>query len=282
MKKLIGEENMDHRMRARVGLLGVLSVGMLLVAGLVPPIPQPEEYHQFADRREYFGIANFFNVVSNVAFLLVGMAGILFLTRSGRAGTGTTFVEPRECWPYLVLFTSVALIGFGSAYYHLAPDNGRLMWDRLPMAMAIMALLAATLAERVSGRTGLQLLPLLVGLGAGSVLHWNWSEQQGAGNLNFYIVVQFYSILVIVLLAKFFPSRYTRGGDIYAIVAWYALAKAAEIADQQIYDLGNLVSGHTVKHLLAAGAAYWILRMLRRRMPQRARGASQHFGSAMV
>src|SRR5687768_16164959 len=102
MKKLIGEENMDHRMRARVGLLGVLSVGMLLVAGLVPPIPQPEEYHQFADRREYFGIANFFNVVSNVAFLLVGMAGILFLTRSGRAGAGTAFVEPRECWPYLV------------------------------------------------------------------------------------------------------------------------------------------------------------------------------------
>lgn len=253
-------------MRIRVWLLGVLSVGMLLIAGLAPPIPQPQEYHQFAGQREYFGIPNFFNVVSNVAFVLVGMAGILFLTRSGRARVGTTFVEPRECWPYLVLFTSVALIGFGSAYYHLAPDNGRLMWDRLPMAMAIMALLAATLAERVSVRTGLQLLPLLVGLGAGSVLHWHWSEQQGAGNLNFYIVVQFYSILVIVLLAKFFPSRYTQGADIYAIIGWYALAKVAEIADQQIYDFGNIVSGHTAKHLLAAGAAYWILRMLRRRI----------------
>jgi hypothetical protein len=172
---------------------------------------------------------------------------------------------------------SVALTGLGSAYYHLAPDNDRLMWDRLPMAAAIMALVAATLAERVSVRAGLQLLPLLVVLGVGSVLHWHWTEQEGAGNLNFYIVVQFYSILVIVLLAKFFPSRYTRGADIYAVIGCYALAKVAEIADHQVYALGNIISGHTAKHLLAAGAAYWILRVLRRRTP-----ISQGFESAMV
>jgi hypothetical protein len=261
----IGEENMGHRMRSRLWLLGVLSVGVLLIAVLAPPVPQPEEYHQFADQREYFGIPNFFNVISNVAFLLVGMAGVLFVTHSGRARVGTTFVEPRERAPYLVLFVSVALTGLGSAYYHLAPDTDRLMWDRLPIAVAIMALLAATLAERVSERAGWRLLPLLVAIGAGCVLHWHWSEQRGAGNLNFYIVVQFYSILVIVLLAKFFPSRYTRGADIYAVVGWYALSKVAEIADHQIYALGNIISGHTAKHLLAAGAAYWILLMLRRR-----------------
>jgi hypothetical protein len=273
----IDEENMNRRTRSRLWLLGVLSVAMLIIAGLAPPVPQPVEYHQFADQREYFGIPNFFNVISNVAFLLVGVTGVLFLTRSGRARVGTTFIEPGERAPYLVLFVSVGLTGLGSAYYHLAPDNDRLMWDRLPMAAAIMALVAATLAERVSVRAGLQLLPLLVVLGVGSVLHWHWTEQESAGNLNFYIVVQFYSILVIVLLAKFFPSRYTRGADIYAVIGWYALAKVAEIADHPLYALGNFISGHTAKHLLAAVAAYWILRMLRRRTP-----ISQRFESAMV
>ena len=202
---------------------------------------------------------------------------MLFIIYSGRDRLGRIFVEPCERWPYLVLFMSVALIGFGSAYYHLAPDTDRLVWDRLPMAVAIMAWLAATLAERVSVRAGSQLLPLLIALGAGSVLYWHWSEQQGTGNLNFYIVVQFYSLLVIVLLAKFFPSRYTRGADIYAIVGWYALAKVAELADHELYAVGNFISGHTAKHLLAAVAAYRILRMLRQRKP-----ISQDFESAMV
>lgn len=277
MKKFIDKENMDHPMRTRLWRLGVLSVGMLIIAGLAPPLPQPEEYHQFADQREYFGIPNFFNAASNVGFLLVGAAGVLFIIYSGRNRVDRIFVEPRESWLYIVLFMSVTLIGLGSAYYHLAPDTDRLMWDRLPMAAAIMALLAATLAERVSVRTGLQLLPLLIALGAGSVLYWHWSEQQGTGNLNFYIVVQFYSILVIILLAEFFPPRYSRGADIYAIVGWYAVAKVAEIADHQLYTLGNFISGHTAKHLLAAVAAYWILRMLRRRTP-----ISQDFESAMV
>jgi hypothetical protein len=255
---------------------------MLLLAGLAPPVPQPAEYHQFADQREYFGITNFLNVVSNIGFLLVGVAGLLFLARSGSAGAGAAFVEPRERAPYFVLFVSLALTAFGSAYYHLAPDNNRLMWDRLPLAVAIMALLASTLAERVSARAGSGLLPLLVAIGAGCVLHWNWSEQRGAGNLNFYIVVQFYSILLIILLAKFFPSRYTRGTDIYGVIGWYALAKVAEVADHQIYDLRNVVSGHTAKHLVAAVAAYWILRMLERRMPRREREVSQQPGSAII
>jgi hypothetical protein len=263
-------------MRSRLRWLGMLSVVMLLLAAFAPPIPQPLEYHEFADQRAYFGVPNFLNVVSNVAFLLVGVASILFLTRSAKARAGTAFVESHERWPYLVLFAGVALTGFGSAYYHLEPNNDRLMWDRLPMAVAIMALLATTLAERVRVRAGLQLLPLLVVLGTGSVLYWHWSEQQGAGNLNFYIVVQFYSILVIILLAKLFPSLYNRGADIYVVLGWYALAKAAEMADQQIYDLGNLVSGHTAKHLLATVGAYWILRTLLRRT-----SVSQRFESVV-
>ena len=253
--------------RTLLWILGIFSLGMLLIAAIAPPIPQPPEYHRFADTRSYFGIPNFFNVVSNLAFLFVGIAGLTFLLSSHVSLAYKPFIEPRERWPYLILFLGAALVGAGSSYYHLAPDNDRLVWDRLPIAIAIMALLSAILMERVSLRAGLQLLPVLAMAGALSVMHWHWSEQRGAGNLNFYIVVQFYSILLIVLLGILFPPRYTRGGDIYIVFAWYSAAKLAEAADWKIYDLGHVISGHTAKHVLAAVGIYWILRMLKLRKP---------------
>lgn len=246
--------------------LGILSIGILLAAAVAPPIPQPVEYHRFADQRPYFGIPNFFNVASNLVFLVIGIAGLGFLW--SRQPSSEAFVRLPERWPYRVLFLSVALAGIGSAYYHLAPDNSRLLWDRLPMAAGFMALLAATLYERITPRAGLWLLPVLVAVGTASVGYWAWSEQRGAGNLNFYIVVQFYSLLVIILLCKFFPSRYTRAGDIYIALAWYGVAKMAEIADKEIYSVGHVVSGHTLKHLFAGYALYWLLRMLKKRRPQ--------------
>lgn len=240
---------------------------MVLGAAIAPPVPQPAEYHRFADQRIYFGIPNFFNVASNGAFLFVGIAGLRFLLHSSGSYAAKAFIVPAERWFYLILFLSVILASMGSAYYHLAPDNDRLVWDRLPIATGIMALLAATLSERVSPGAGLRLLPVLIAIGAGAVIHWYWSEQHGVGNLNFYIVVQFYSLLVIFLLGVLFPSRYTRGADIYMVMALYGLAKLAEIRDREIYDLERLISGHTIKHLLAALAIYWILRMLRNRQP---------------
>jgi predicted membrane channel-forming protein YqfA (hemolysin III family) len=251
----------------RLWLLGGLSFSMLLLAAVVPPIPQPLGYHEFADERTYFGITNFFDVASNLPFLLVGIAGLVFLLFPP-ASPAITFEDKSERWAYLVLFLSVAVVCIGSVYYHLAPDNNRLVWDRLPIAVGITALLAATLSERISPKVGLRLLPVLIAIGAGSVLNWHWSEQRGAGSLNFYIVVQFYSLLVIILLGVFFPSRYTRGSDIYVALTFYGFAKIAEIEDRTIYDLGHVISGHTVKHLLAALGIYWILRMLRKRSPR--------------
>jgi hypothetical protein len=256
-------------MRSRLWWLGILSGGMFLIAAIVPPIPQPLEYHQFADARAYFGIPNFLNVFSNIAFLFVGIAGLKFLLvlRAGRSQVAEVFIESRERWPYLILFLSVAMTCFGSGYYHLMPDNDRLMWDRLPIAIGITALLAATLNERVNPKLGSRLLPVLITIGAGTVVHWHWSEQHGVGNLNFYIFVQFYSLLAVILLAFFFRSRYTRGADIYVVLTFYGFAKLAELGDQEIYNLGHLISGHTAKHLLAAAGVYCILHMLGKREP---------------
>ena len=249
--------------------LGLVAIAIALA---LPPIPQDTSYHDFADRREWLAIPNFLDVISNLPFVLTGILGLSFLWR--RRKNGGIFVESSEQWPYVVLFMGVALTGFGSAYYHLAPDNARLTWDRLPMTLIFTSFFAATIAERVSLKAGLRSLLPLVGLGIGSVVYWHLSELRGAGDLRPYILVQFYPLLTIPLLALLFPPRYTRSVDLLIIAAIYAAAKVFELLDAAIFSLGRIASGHTLKHLLAAAAACWILRMLQKRRPLNSTPAS--------
>ncbi len=258
---------MRQKIRFQFWILSISTIAIVALAAILPPVPQSESYHEFIDQRLFFGIPNFLNVVSNLAFLLIGVAGVVFILHSFGLIRYPSFASKVECWPYLILFFSIAMVCIGSAYYHWAPNNAGLLWDRLPIACGVTALLAATIVDRVSVKAGLILLPILVLLGLASVLHWYWSELQGAGNLNFYIVVQFYSLLLVIVLSIIFPSRYTRGSDIYIVVAMYGLSKVAEKLDTEIYALGQLISGHTIKHFLAAAAVYWILRMLMKRVP---------------
>ncbi len=252
-------------MRVRFYILMMLFIIALVAAAILPSIPQPLSYHELIDQRSFLGVPNFLNVASNLIFLFVGIEGLVFLRRVRVLSSQKTFTVLAECWPYLIVFISAIMVSVGSAYYHWEPENSTLFWDRLPIATGVMGLLAATVIERVDIRQGLKWLPALVMIGMVSVVYWDWSERQGAGNLNFYIVVQFCSILLIVLLAILFPSRYTRGTDIYMVVFLYGLAKLAEMLDEEIYHFHQIVSGHTLKHLLAALAIYWILRMLKKR-----------------
>jgi hypothetical protein len=50
-------------------------------------------------------------------------------------------------------------------------------------------------------------------------------------------------------------------------VAFYALAKLFEFFDEKIFSLGQIVSGHTLKHLAAAAAGFAILRLFQIRRP---------------
>ena len=231
-----------------------------IIAILLPRIPQPLTYHNFADQRSWLGIPNFGDVVSNLPFALVGIWGLVAMFKPGKI----RFMDSRERWPYLVMFASLILTAFGSGYYHLAPDNARLVWDRLPIMMVFMALLAAVISERVTVRAGLMLFRLLEVIGIASVLYWRASELQANGDLRFYAAVQVYAILIL-LLALLLPPRYTRGFDFAIVVGLYALAKVFEDADRKIFALGHMVSGHTLKHLAAAAAGFWILRMLEKR-----------------
>jgi hypothetical protein len=249
--------------KASLLLLLALTVLVALTAALLRPIPQPQSYHLFADQRSLFGIPHFADVISNFPFAVVGICGLIFLFRPHG---GITLNDQRERRPYLFVFVGVFLTAFGSSYYHWNPSNATLVWDRLPMTIAFMSMVAAVIAERISLRLGLWLLPVLLLLGLSSVLQWYLSEARGQGDLRFYAAVQVYSALVL-LLALLFPPSYTRGADLAVVVGFYALAKLLEALDKPIFSLGRIVSGHTLKHLAAAMAAYWILRMLRKRRP---------------
>jgi hypothetical protein len=241
-------------------LLIFVALALAFVALLFPPIPQPLSYHNFADHRGWLGIPNFGDVVSNLPFAIVGVWGLIVLA----APDSVKFADSRERWLYLVMFAGLILTALGSGYYHLAPDNMRLVWDRIPIMIVFMALLAAVIAERVSVNAALWLFPVLQALGIGSVLVWQASELRGHGDLRFYAAVQVYSILLL-LLVLLFPAKYTRGYDFAVVVGFYVLAKILEETDRPVFALGHIVSGHTLKHLAAAAASYWILRMLQKR-----------------
>ena len=245
-----------QRIAVVIGLLVLGLAGLLLVE----PIPQDPAYHRFADTRTWFAIPNFADVVSNTGFAVAGLLGLVAVTR-----TRSLFDNSDDARPYLVFFAGVALIGLGSAFYHWAPSNERLLWDRIPMSVAFMALVSAIVADRIHRRAGNGwLLGLLVLLGIGSLLYWYVTELQGRGDLRFYAFVQFYPVIVLpVVIWLFRDRRYTAGRYIAWVFAWYGLSKLLEHYDSTVFSLlGGTVSGHSLKHLAAAVSALVVLRML--------------------
>lgn len=243
-------------MRPRLVILISVTLALILATAFVPRIPQDPTYHHFADQRAFFGIPHFFDVVSNVPFFFVGLWGLLVTTRR---------IHGTERWAYFTLFAGVLLTCFGSAYYHWDPNNQTLVWDRLPMTIAFMGLLSAIISERIDGSLGLRLLAPMVLLGLASVIYWNRTELAGAGDLRPYVLVQFGTLLLLILVLLFFPPRYT--GTRYLIYAFglYVLAKTLEQLDLPIYHALRILSGHTLKHLAAAAAIACIAVAVHRR-----------------
>ncbi|MGA8035626.1 MAG: hypothetical protein WB985_06610 [Candidatus Acidiferrales bacterium] len=198
----------------------------------------------------------------------VGVIGIRFTVRRQEPGDSHGFLNAAERWPYFVFFVGVALTAFGSSYYHWNPNNATLVWDRLPMTLGFMSLLAAMIAEQISVRTGpTSLAPLLV-FGLLSVFDWDVTQARGHGDLRLYALTQFGSLVTLVLLLALFAPRYTRGYDFVVALGFYALAKVLEVADRSVYGATHqAVRGHARKHVAAAFSACWILRMIERRVP---------------
>jgi hypothetical protein len=259
----------EMKRSTRIAILLAIAAIAGVITLLLPPVPQPQEYHDFADQREFFGIPHFLNVASNLAFILVGAWGLFGLRKRSENSAPAAghplphvplFLEEREKWPWAVLFLGTFLTGFGSGYYHWMPSNETLVWDRLPMTLITMGLMAAVISERIGVQAGLRWLTPLLVVGLLSVAYWAWTD-----DLRLYGLVQFLPILLIPLLILLFAPRYTGTGGYFAALGWYVLSRLAEAWDSPIYAVGQLVSGHTLKHLLAAVAVYWLYRMISRR-----------------
>jgi hypothetical protein len=193
---------------AKIALV-LVTVVVAVLACSFPRTPQPISYHNFADQRSWLGIPNFGDVASNIAFAIFGLWGLFYLVPLMPAEIHLRFRDVRERWLWIVVFLGMILTAAGSAYYHMTPDNDRLVWDRLPMTIVFMSLVAAMIAERISVSLAMRFWPVLLAVGMASVWQWHFSERHGAGDLRFYGAVQAYAVLVMLIML-FFPTPYTR------------------------------------------------------------------------
>jgi hypothetical protein len=226
----------------------------------LPPMAQDLAFHKFADTRYFLGVPNGGNVLSNIAFVIVGLYGI------GLALKASVTIRIRLI--YLVLFIGVIMTGLGSAHYHWNPNNDTLVWDRMPMTIVFMSFLCATLAELVNRKLGFGLLFPLAALGIGSVLWWHYTETLGQGDLRLYFWVQYYPMLAIPLLiaTHYTPTLRPIVPILIWIVLWYVIAKLLERWDYPIYNATG-ISGHSLKHLAAAVSTWYFVVLFKTKNP---------------
>ena len=241
-----------HLSRAERICLVVL-LATLAGSPLLPPIAQDQAYHAFADPRSLFGIPHAADVLSNLAFALVGAFGIARL-RSTHRITLSPATEA-SLWCVAVGFVLTAA---GSSWYHHAPNDASLAWDRLPMTLVFSGVIGTALAERAGQRIARVALALLIAVGVISIVHWRLS-----GNLSLYLLLQYGGIAA--LLALILATR--RGDDPFPwgwVIGWYLLAKLFELGDAWVWHATNgLFAGHAIKHVTAALAGAAIFTPLR-------------------
>lgn len=224
--------------------LMLLFVALSAVLFFIAPIAQDQNYHLFVDSRTMFAVPNLWNVISNVPFVVVGIWGLY------------ACIQKPNIY-FMVFFIGFFLTGFGSAYYHWAPSNATLVWDRLPMTIAFMAFFSFILSEHINKNLGIYLLlPLLI-LGVFSIFYWDYTESMNRGDLRLYAGVQFIPIILIPCIVMLFPNKNYAAKTLWLLVLAYLLAKVFEYFDAAIYQAIPM-SGHAIKHVVAsfAGIAF--------------------------
>jgi hypothetical protein len=244
----------------KVLILALFTAVIIVASVLVNPVPQDQQYHQFADQRDYFDIPNTLNVTTNLFFALIGFAGLYFLCiRRSLIVVDSIFAV------YVTFFAALTAVAPGSAYYHWMPDNQSLVWDRLPMTLAFMSFFTIILAERLSLKFArIIFLPLII-VGVLSIVYWHRSELAGNGDLRPYGLVQFLPMLLIPMILLMFEEKFTRVRAIWWFLGWYLVAKIFELLDQQVFESLALISGHSLKHLGAGIGCFIYLRYLQTR-----------------
>lgn len=235
----------------------ILLAACALLAALAcfgPALANPPDPHAFADQRTLWGIPHALDVLSNVPFALAGTWGLLLLRR---APGGAVDAAQRAC--AALFFAGLLLTAACSGWYHLAPDDAGLAIDRIGMSIAFAGTLGLAVAGRVSDRAGLALAGAVALLGPVSVLAW-----LQAGNVLPWAVVQFGGITVLLFALAVGRESMGAWPVRWSLVLFaYAVAKLFEANDDAILQAtGQLLSGHTLKHVAAAFAAAPVLAVL--------------------
>lgn len=233
--------------RENTGFLLLTSLFFIAIIGMfiIQPIKQNEHYHSFSDELSLLDIPNFLNVVSNLPFLIVGIFG---------------FVKARNFTSnklqYLVFFLGILLVSFGSAYYHFNPNSETLVWDRLPMTLAFMALFSIIISEFINDKAGQVMLFPFLCIGIISIVVWLID-----GDLRMYALVQFYPVLAIPIVLMLCKSSGKSSKAYWVLLIAYIIAKLFEHFDLQVHEVLKIISGHTLKHIIAAVGIYFFVNL---------------------
>ncbi len=254
------ETSPDKLPRSAAWLIAVSVIIVVVFFVFVDPLAQDPAYHEFVDDRRLFAIPNFWNVASNLPFLFVGLYGFSFVQRYPLLVRESGL---HRAWQ--VFFIGIFLTSFGSGYYHLAPGNATLVWDRLPMTIAFSGLFTLVIGEYLSVRAARHLLVPLLLAGAASVVYWGVTEARGAGDLRPYAVVQFLPMILSCAILVMYRRASDLTQYLWLMIAMYAIAKLLEFFDAGVYGIFGLISGHSLKHVAASLGPLALLFALRSR-----------------
>jgi peptidoglycan/LPS O-acetylase OafA/YrhL len=258
-------------LRERVLLLVVLLFVLLALTG--PVVLQPSNYHDFADQHAWGALPHAMDVLSNLPFALWGLAGAGALVHACRLHK----VDGSAGGLAALFFAGLLVTTAVSATYHWQPDNAGLVWDRTGMVLAFAGLLGLATWQRVSSRAAWALTAIVLVLGPVSVQVWSIS-----GNLLPWGVLQFGGMALIVGLACLSPLPLDAGRNHRdlpirwsLVIALYSLAKVLELGDHLVFEwTDHLVSGHSLKHIVASCAAWPVVVALKEAVKSRAESGS--------
>ncbi len=245
---------------------------LALSSAWAAPLAQVAHYHAFADQSDWLGLPHAGDVLSNLGFALAGLCGLYLMAQRETRGDPLPAIEAAAL---ALFFGGLLLTACGSTWYHLAPDDQRLLIDRLCMVPAFAGVLSLVFAQRLDRRSAWAIQGLVLLWGGVAALLW-----QANGNLLPWAALQVSGMLLLAGLALVRGPGLPSATGVVAILLCYGLAKAFEMADAPIHALtGGWLSGHSLKHWMAAAAALPVLQALRSGLA--ARRPAPHWSGAL-
>ncbi|KAI5354218.1 hypothetical protein L3X38_007113 [Prunus dulcis] len=208
---------------------------------VTPKISHSPKHHLYADMRNFLGVPNTLNVITNFPFLFVGVLGFVLCCQGGLFNISL----PGEVWGWALFYAGIAGLAFGSAYYHLKPDDSRVTWDTLPMMIAYSSLFSSFIVERVGERIGLSSLFALL-----FIAFLSTAYDRTYNDIRLYMMFQLIPCIAIPGMCFVFPPKYTHSRYWLWAGGVYLLSKFEAVADMKIYHANHyIISGHSLEHL---------------------------------